>query len=222
MGLEIGKVGVTEVGLCKWDTDFNAPVQMVGYLVNPGPEAVWEPGVENLNGLTPEICSKFGVSDEDALMRLLPWFQEADAIVGHNGLKFDRPLLEHWAGKYDVSLPAKLWIDTKCDLDIPSHNSTRLVYLAADHSILNPFPHRAVLDVITMMTILSKHDLNKVIESAKSPTITIRAVVNYDNREAAKARGYHWQADRKIWAMSIKEMNLEKERAASQFPIEVV
>jgi DNA polymerase-3 subunit epsilon len=143
--------------------------------------------------------------------------------VAHNGLAFDRQVLKAWAEKYGLDWqPDKLWIDTKTDIEIPSRNSTRLVYLAADHGFLNPFPHRAMFDVMTMMTILSRYDLDKVIEVAKSPTLTLRAMVSYDDRELAKARGYHWQSETKQWTMNVKECNLEKERAASKFQIEII
>lgn len=222
-GLKIGSVGVTEVGFVKWDTDLGAPVQMSGYLVDPGKNCVWEPGVEKINGLTPEICDKYGMPELNALKQLLFAYQNSDIAVAHNGGQFDRPLLEHWATKYGLDWqPNKLWIDTKTDIEIPSRNSTRLVYLAADHGFLNPFPHRAMFDVMTMMTILSKYDLPKVIEVAKSPTFLCRAMVSYDDRELAKARGYHWDAEQKIWKMSIKECYLQREKEASKFTIEII
>lgn len=222
-GLQIGSIGITEVGMVKWDTDLCAPIQMTGYLVDPGPEVTWEPGVEKINGLTPQICDKYGMPDERAARTMLSWYQSSDIAVAHNGLEFDKPLLQWWAQKYKLDdQPGKLWIDTKCDIEIPARNSSRLVYMAADHGFLNPFPHRAMFDVMTMMTILSRYDLDKVIETAKSPKLTIRAMVEYADRELAKQRGYHWHADTKMWLMSVKECNLEKEKAAADFAITVL
>ena len=222
-GLTIGKVGVTEVGIVLWDTDLRAPIKIDGYLVDPGSDAVWEPGVEKINGLTPEICTKYGIQDDKALRQFLFWYKMADVAVAHNGSVFDRLILKHWAEKYGLDWQSdKLWIDTKCDLDVPAHNSTRLTYMAADHNFLNPFPHRAMFDVMTMMKVLDSYDLNQVLTVAKSPTLTVRAMVNYETRELAKSRGYHWQADTKIWTMSVKECFLEREREASKFSIEVI
>lgn len=222
-GLKIGSVGVTEVGFVKWDTDLGAPIQMAGFLVDPPSDRVWEPGVEKINGLTPEICSKYGYEDKYSLRQFLHAYQNSDIAVAHNGLVFDRPLLKDWAERHGLDWqPDKLWIDTKTDIEIPARNSTRLVYMAADHGFLNPFPHRAMFDVMTMMTILQKYDLKQVIEIAKSPSILLRALVSYDDRELAKARGYHWQADTKTWTMNVKECRLAEEKAASKFQIEII
>lgn len=225
-GLKIGVVSVTEVGLVLWDTDLRSPVKLAGFLVDPGPNAVWEPGVEKINGITPELCAKYGMPDEKAIRQLLFWYQNADAAVAHNGLEFDRLVLKYWAEKYGLDWqPNKLWIDTKCDLDIPARNSTRLVYMAADHQFLNPFPHRAVFDVMTMMKILDNYDINEVVKVSMSPTLVVKAIVNYDTRDLAKNRGFHWKAEEKQWTMVVKECHLEREReacTAAGFEIEVI
>lgn len=228
-GLQIGKIGVTEVGYVKWDTGLAQPVQMSGYLVDPGPDAVWEPGVEQINGLTREIVEKYGYPDEKALRQFLFAYRNADIAVAHNGLAFDRLVLKAWAEKYGLDWqPDKLWIDTKCDIEIPPRNSTRLVYMAADHGFLNPFPHRAMFDVMTMMNILSKYDLDKVVEVAKSPSLLVKARVSFDQKELAKNRGFHpYYENSKFvrWQMSVKECNLDSEREAARtagFDIEVI
>lgn len=228
-GLAIGKIGITEVGLVLWDTDMRAPVKLAGFMVDPGPDAIWEPGTEKINGITPAFCSKYGIEDEKAARQTLYWYQNCDAAVAHNGLGFDRPMLKWWADKYGLDWqPNKLWIDTKADLEIPSQNSSKLVYMAADHQFLNPFPHRAVFDVMTMMKILDHYDLDKVLEVSKSASLLIKAIVDFENKEKAKTRGFHplYEEGKFImWKRIVKECNLDKERAACKetgFDIEVV
>ena len=233
-GLNIQTIGVTEVGMVVWDTALRAPIKLFGTLVDPGPKAIWEPGVEKINNLTPEICSAQGMADDKALRYVLSWYGSADVACAHNGTVFDRPLLETWAARYGLDAqPGKIWIDTKVDLEIPERNSTRLTYMAADHSFLNPFPHRAMFDVMTMLKILDNYDIDKVMELAKSPTITVKAIVSFDQKDLARNRGYHAQYEAnggvrgkfKHWSMSIKECKLDKERAAARaagFDIEVI
>jgi DNA polymerase-3 subunit epsilon len=237
-GLNIPTIGVTEVGLVLWDTDLHAPIKLFGTLVDPGSYAVWEPGAEEVNNLTPELCDKYGMEDEKALKYVLSWYGSADVACAHNGNFFDRPLLDKWAERYGFdSQRNKLWIDTFIDIERPKKGSGRLGYMAADHGFLNPFPHRAMFDVMTMMTILMapdvskappKYDLNAIQEIAKSPTRVVKAVVSFEKKELAKARGYrgiYENGNFVRWELEIKECNLEKEREAARlagFEIEVI
>lgn len=237
-GLNIPTIGVTEIGMVVWDTALSAPVKMIGMLVNPGSYAVWEPGVEKVNKITPEICAKHGVEDSKALQQVLSWYGSADVACAHNGNNFDKPLLEAWAARYSLDAQkSKLWIDTRADIERPPRDSHRLGYMAADHGFLNPFPHRAMFDVMTMFTILMapdvskappKYDLGAIQEIAKSPLRIVKALVNFDQKELAKTRGYHpiYENGKFVrWELEVKECNLEKEREAARlagFEIEVI
>lgn len=212
-----------------WDTTLRAPIKLFGTLVDPGSYAKWEPGVEKINNLTPQVCGKYGMEDEKALKYVLSWYGSADVACAHNGNNFDRPLLDTWAARYGLdSLKSKLWIDTKADIERPPRDSTRLVYMAADHGFLNPFPHRAMFDVMTMLTILNKYELDPVLEIAKSPTRIVKALVSFDQKELAKNRGYHpvYENGKFMrWELPVKECRLEQERTAARlagFEIEVL
>ncbi len=218
---------ITEVGMVMWDTDLRMPVKEMGYIVNPGPDAVWEPEVFNVNKLTPEICAQSGYEYGRAAKQFFLWYQDADAAVAHNGTQMEKPFVKVWGDKFSYDFqPDKLWIDTSTDIEFPSKMSRRLTYLAADHRFLNPFPHSALADVLTMLVILDQYPLDGVIRLAKSPSVSVKAVVSYDDRELAKARGYRaeYSAQNKFmyWKLTIKECFLERERAEAGFPIEVI
>jgi hypothetical protein len=103
------------------------------------------------------------------------------------------------------------------DIDYPPHiGSRRLSYIAADHGFVNPFSHRALFDVMTMLNVLSAYELPKVIENALCPKIEIMAHVLYENREKAKKLGYRWE--NRLWSKVIREnrFNYEEELAASE------
>jgi len=234
-GLNIPTIGVTEIGMVVWDTDLHAPIKLFGTLVDPGPSAVWEPGVEKVNNLTPALCDKHGMAEDKALKYVLSWYGSCDVACAHNGTVFDRPVLDAWAARHGLdSQPSKVWIDTKADLEIPERNSTRLTYMAADHAFLNPFPHRAMFDVMTMLKILDKYDIDQVMEMAKSPTVEVKAIVSFEQKDLARNRGYHAQystnADGsrgrfKHWSMSVKECKLDRvreEAKAAGFSVELI
>lgn len=228
-GLEIGKVSVVEVGMALWDTNIRVAVKVAGYLVDPGPGAFWEPGACDTNGLSPEICTEYGVLETTGLKQVLSWMNVADVMVAHNGNKFDKPILIDWAKKHNMPFDhEKPWIDTKTDLNTPQHNSTRLFYMGADHGFLNPFPHRALFDVMSMMKVLDCYDIHKVLEYSNTPTILVKAIVSFHNNQLARARGYHAEYENGkfvMWNMPIKENMLEQEREGCRiagFDIEVV
>ena len=119
-GLKIETIGVTEVGIIIWDTVTRSPIRSFSTIVDPGPDVIWEPGALEVNNLTPEICRDLGMPDEEAARRSLRWYGSSDVACAHNGNKFDRPLLEKWAKKYNLDWqPSKVWIDTKTDLELP-------------------------------------------------------------------------------------------------------
>lgn len=234
-GLNIPTIGVTEVGMVVWDTALRAPIKLFGTLVDPGPDVIWEPSAIAVNNLTPELCSKHGAPDERVCRQVLSWYSSADVACAHNGNVFDRPILEKWAAKYGIDYqPGKIWIDTKADLDTKPGNATRLVYMAADHGFLNPFPHRAMFDVMTMFKILDRHDIDKVLEVSKSPTLIVKSLQAFEQNNLARNRGFHAQYETnsdgsrgkfKYWSMAIKECKLDAERLACRvagFEIEVV
>jgi len=230
-GLDPKVSSVTEVGMILWDTDTSSPIKVLGFLVDPGPEAVWDPLAIKKTLITPQLCSKYGYQNERALKQVLSWYQDADVICAHNGNRFDKPLFLAWCSKFGFTPPDKSWIDTNTDIELDEleHSKSRkLPYMAADHGFLNPFPHRAVFDVMTMLRILSGYDLERVLFLARQPNIQIQAIVSYEDKDLAKARGYRWEPDprnpngKNIWTQSIKECFLEKERKEAGFPIGVV
>ncbi len=98
----------------------------------------------------------------------------------------------------------------------------KLTYLAADHKIINPFSHRAVFDVMTMLMVLSEYDPGEVLRYSASPSITIQAKVSYEDRAKASSRGYRWEAETKRWVKTIKQFQLDKEQREAMFNVIVL
>ncbi len=148
---------IIEIGCVLWDTVLGQPVEIYSALVlHPdGPEVTAE--ITLINGLTQALLQARGRAPCDAFADLAWYLAQADAVCAHNGTTFDRPMFEAERGRQASAghghewkdIP---WIDTMVDIDFPPRLTARkLSHLAAEHGFLNPFPHRAVFDVMTML-----------------------------------------------------------------------
>lgn len=187
---------ITEIGCVLWDCDVNQPVRMMNVLVNQDLEIF--PEAEEYTGISTGMVKKYGAPLKGTLEGLLKMVAQADYIVAQNGLMFDRPLLKQELEKEGMGHlnPRHLWLDTTCDVPYPKNcRNTNLTYLAGFHLILNCFPHRAVTDVLTMLTVLSKYDLPTVIKNASEPVLTVRAMTKFEQKDLAKKAGFYWKPD---------------------------
>lgn len=228
-GLSFEKDRITEIGAVLWCTETAAPMQIFNVLVKheDGPGITEE--ITRLTGITQAMLDAYGVAPDRAFARLIQMMLEADALVAHNGMGFDKPMLEAQIKRSKAcrdALPPDwepLWIDTCMDVPYPEAITTRkLVHLAAEHGFLNPFAHRAVFDVLTMLKVLERYPIEAVLESARQPMMTLQALVSFDDREKAKARGYRWKAETKQWLRNMKAHLVEKEMAECGFQVAVV
>lgn len=216
---------VAEVGAILWSTELRKPVRSMGYLVYDR-DARWESGATEVNGITQEQCATYGYDNESALKRLIAYYQMANVVCTHNGNIFDRIVYENWCerlGYLDYKNQGKIWIDTKVDIPYPKSITTRkLKHIAAEHGILHNHAHSALEDAKVMLDILNFYDLNVVMESAASPTVTVQALVSYADREKAKTQGYYWRPNEKQWIKAVKASRLAEESEQAGFPIRVL
>jgi hypothetical protein len=100
-------------------------------------------------------------------------------------------------------------------------DSMRLMHLAASHGFLNPFSHRALFDVMTMLKIMSEYSFEEVLLQSKVPFVIARALVDYDNRQLAKDARFNWEkigeeTFPKQWVKQVRENKLAAEQAAAE------
>lgn len=212
-GLDTKTCDVIEVGAVLWESTRKQPLAMMSQLVS-GPV------------VPREITEITGIQQGDLLLgypiatvraELLGMVDQAEVIVAHNGTNFDKPIFERLINTQ------RLWVDTSVDVPYPKHITTRkLSHLAAEHGFANPFQHRAVFDVMTMLRVLSLYDLGPIVESAALLPLTVMADVSYDDREKAKARGYRWDGSRRIWTKTMKQPQLDREIAEAGFSVRVI
>lgn len=231
LGLDLETTGlnpkgdrVTEIGAVLWDARARRPIVIFNELINlPALGVSVPPEITAITGIDDVMLKNWGQSSESVFAKLLTLIAEADYIVAHNGTNFDRPFLAAELERFNLRID-KPWIDTSTDVAYPPAITTRkLVHLAAEHGFLNPFAHRAVFDVLTMLEVLSTYDIDDVIRWANSPSVHVKAIVSYDDREKAKAAGFRWNPENKSWIKTLKDFQVDDLlRADPGFKIEVL
>ncbi len=236
-GLDHSTDHVTEIAWVIKDTGDPKPLVTRSHFVLP-PDGAGD------DYITPEIAKltkismahvRSGLPLHDILLELADDMNHfcVQSLVAHNGEGFDKPFLQAKLGQMKTDLQVPLawlfdevqWLDTSVDCVYPDDcRYTNLLYVAAYFGILNPFPHAALFDVMTMLKVLEKFDVKAVAERAKIPWIFVKAAVSYDERQLAKERRYYWEtfgakSFPKTWVKRIKECDLEKETAEAPFKV---
>lgn len=230
-GLDTNNDRVTEIGAVVWDTTAKAPLALMSEFVTDAQIQALLAKPESYKKIPAEWIAK-GIEPVNgfALLNVMARSHGVTHIVAHNGNGYDRPLYAAEVARHGLQedvlrLP---WIDTRFDLPYPDEIDTRkLPYLAAEHGFLNPFPHRAVFDVMTMLRVMSKYDFAEAVRLSQEPWVTVRMVVSYDDRQSAKDLRYSWEklGDKsypKCWVKRIRACKLDDERKLSKFPIVVL
>lgn len=221
--VDVGQLRITEIGAVLMDWETRKPLEIFSKLLWEESYPASPPELVELTGITDDMLIERAWKPHDALSLLMDLILEADYIVAHNGTLFDKPLLENECLRNDVSLFKKPWIDTRTDIPFPKHIKARsLSHLAGEHDFVNPFKHRALFDVLTMLKILGQYDINQVIKLASEPLVHAVARVTFQEKQKAKDHGYYWDPEKKIWFRPMKESQLEAEREKVPFVIEVV
>jgi len=231
-GKNVNRDNIVEIGAVLWDTVRNSPVQIYSEML--WYEEIWNGAtatpetIEQITKISSEDLIKYGISPKDGLSKLKQIMSTTDlaAAVAHNGNEFDKPLLLANAKRWDIELPEISWIDTMTDIPYEPHIQTRkLTHLASDHGFVNPFAHRAIFDVLTMLKVLQNYDIEWLIKLSKEPSVTLIANTTPPwedggkSNEEAKSRGFRFNSENKKWVKSVKESQVQLEKSLATFSI---
>lgn len=216
-GLDTAKDDVIEFGAVLWSTTQKKCLDNQGMLVRT--DKVITPKITKITGITQAALTRFGYEPGDVLSIILGMMSSADAIIGYNVRRFDKPLLYSWAERINKTLsreeqlvtpPDKVWIDLF--LDLPWDVLTgKLSHTAADHGILNLFPHSALADCQTVLAIASKYDADLLLKRAQSPVVILRSLEERSNNDAVKAAKFRWSpAPNKFWWKAAKQADADE------------
>lgn len=215
---------VTEVGAVLWDTDRGIPLQLQSELVYDGSYTELEPIITEITGIDIPMLEKWAVRPEQAFSVTNYLIEQAEAVVAHNGAQFDSDFYAAEMSRLNIPTIERTWIDTGLDLPFPPLVKTRkLVHLCAEHGFLNPFAHRAVFDVLSMLTLFQKYDAKAALELASQPWVKMQALVSFDEKDLAKERGYYWApAPKKQWLKAVRLSQVDKEKQEAPFKVLVM
>jgi len=214
----------TEFALVLWEAETNKIIEPMSFLIDV--PATIDIDNEHITGISKRLVTTYGYRWEETQVYILQRLVFADYLMAHN-VEFDRTILKrmvNWDNYYgEKPFDDSHWIDTMTDISYPEKIKTRsLPYLAAEHGFLNPFPHRALFDVMTMIQIASMYDFNEILKYANSPNIWIRATVSFDDKQLAKDRYFKWDPTNKFWVKQVKELNIDYEEEKADFPIDLL
>jgi DNA polymerase-3 subunit epsilon len=183
-----------------------------------------------VNGIFPDHCKRFGRPLATIAKEINDLIKKhkVDYIVCHNAA-FDIPYYLH----HVEDLSVDHWEDFKATPVIctmthvpyePSITTRSLSFLAASKGFLNPFPHSALSDVLTMFKVLDCYDINKVVEISKEPSAVYQAMVGFNDREKAKKLSFRWcelegKTYEKAWVKRLRNSELEDHTARLGAPI---
>jgi DNA polymerase III alpha subunit (gram-positive type) len=212
-GLDFVKDRPIEVGAILYSTTQKKCLESQGFLVKA--DVLISSEITKLTGITQSAVDKFGIESDDALATVVDMMSIADAVIGHNVVRFDKRMTQAWADREQtIELPDKLWIDTYNDLtkeDKSGREITpgKLTLMAAEAGFLNAFPHSALSDCMTVVKLIENFDFEKVVERAKSPMVVVQAhQARHENDLAKKAR-FRRLPEKKLWWKFVKEIDLE-------------
>lgn len=208
---------IIEVGACLYDWDAQLPIQILSSFVYP--EMPIPEEITKITGITNDLVVDYGRPEKEVCADLDYLIDAADYVMAHKA-DFDKGFFDAAAnrGEFSSATLGKPWVCSMNDIKYPERITTRnLGYLAAEHGFVSPFRHRAVFDVLTMLKVASGYDLDAIIARSKEPTLIVQALVSFEEKELAKARGYMWCAPKKIWWRTWKQSDFEVDKLECDF-----
>lgn len=225
-GLDPNVHEIIEIGVVLYDTEQNSILLMENTLLAQDgwtdDPSTWnlDPKITEITGISPQMLYDWGRPPQHTFNLIALWADIADAFLAHNA-PFDKKFIEATAkrlGSYNLNYEIP-WIDTIEDLDHPKVPSKSLLTLAAYYGFVNPFPHRALTDVLTMLEVFKHYDPEKSFENATA--IKRRYIANFGwncvdfekKKTFAKENGFKWDPDMKQWYRMIADAKVDEIKA---------
>ena len=221
-GLDVVEDRVIEFGAVLYSTGQHKCLDNQGMLVKS--DKPISPKITEITGIHPAAVDRFGYEPDNVLDIIIEMMYNADAMIGFNCRRFDRRVVENWATRVGkgTQVSGRHWIDLFQDLpwQVPM---AKLSYVAADHGILNLFPHSALADCQTVLAIAGKYDYDELMVRSQSPVVILRARQDRASNELVKQAPFkfRWNPGMKIWWKPVKEQDVTEIIQSSPFPITV-
>lgn len=181
-----------EVAAAVWSVDHRTLIRARSWLVQAPSNAAIA-----VNGIPEGILSR-GVERAEVMRQVYAVaIKECSVLVAHNA-EFDRA----W---FAPEIERLNWVCSCDDIEWPRKTTSRsLTALALAHGVGVVSAHRALDDVLTLVRLFERAaelgaDLPAMLARAQRPKGRYQALVSYDDRELAKAAGFHWDGTTKAW-----------------------
>lgn len=222
-GLDKQKDRIIELGAVLYSTGQKRVLESTGFLVQSDGVPITQE-ITDITGITQVAVDRFGYSQEDAIQTFADLADQADAVIGHNIIRFDRPMLWNAAARLGITLPEKLLIDTMTD--IPGVKGEQLVTMCAKKGFVYD-AHGALADSSAVVKLTSIYNesaatsYDLMVERAHSELVVI---LGHQDRskaanKAARKAGFRWNGDLKIWWKAVKDMDVSALAASVSFDI---
>lgn len=217
-GLDVFNDEVIELGMVLYSTGQHKCLDSQGILVKTTKTVT--PEITGITGITKPALDRFGYEQDVALDALIELMEVADHMIGYNARRFDKRVAESYAARHGRTLPNKIWIDVFQDLPwrVPTG---KLSHVAADHGILNLFPHSAMSDCQTTLSIMEKYDPELLLQRAQSPVVVLQARADRSQNEKVKKAKFRWNPANKIWWKAAKEQDVTEILQTMDFPVSI-
>lgn len=226
-GRDVTKDRIIEFGAVVWNTRKSKIITVYNQLVKPDPCPPLSEEIKSITNIDDEDLAAYGESLSFVMLqvKLLIERYKVEYVFSHNGERFDRPLLLNELARAQIlghpieRLPL---VDTMLDLPFKKPPlSLKLNYMAHDHGFINPFPHRAFSDALSMMRIAGEYPIDKILELRNTPFIVLAARVSFEDNSKAKQLGYRWERVEdeifsKTWVKRVRENEVAAELEAGR------
>lgn len=185
-----------EVAAVKYSIEHACVIESFACLIEADSNAA-----ESINHI-PTGVLKYGYSANGTWARLEEIAVGSDAILAHNAA-FDRRFIP------ETVLNSIPWICTLNGITWPKTGDARnLVAIALAHGLGVVDPHRALADCMLLARLLTRcaelgTDVSAMLQRGLRPTAHYQAIVSYEQREAAKAKGFQWDASTRRWCRTM-------------------
>jgi len=178
------------------------------------------PEITRITGITRPALDRFGYEGTEVIPLVLEMIAASDAVIGYNCRRFDYYILTEWAKREALKVPEKPWIDLFYDMpwQVPTG---KLSHVAADHGILNLFPHSALADAQTVLAIAAKYDESLLLKRSQSPVVVLRSLAPREANDQVKKMKFRWNPSNKLWWKPVKQQDVDEIIQACPFGVTI-
>jgi DNA polymerase III epsilon subunit-like protein len=176
--------------------------------------------ITKITGITKPALDRFGYESSEVIPLVIEMIANSDAVIGYNSRRFDYYILTEWAKREGIQVPVKPWIDLFYDMpwQVPTG---KLSHVAADHGILNLFPHSALADAQTVLAIAAKYDENLLLQRSQSPVVVLRSMADRSSNDVVKKMKFRWNPTNKIWWKPVKQQDIDEVTQSCPFGVTI-